>query len=211
MQGTEEEIGIIPRVIAQVFEKNESIQAVSMSYLELYNENVRDLLDLNVPVSKFSSFSPTKNRRESNIGLEVRENSSKEFFVPKLTLQTINTAEHAISTFWQGNHLRKVSSTEFNLYSSRSHTILTLYLTLLIDGKPLSSQINLVDLAGSEKVASSHSDVQIRETQTINQSLVALGSVIEKLGKGEQTHVNFRGLVILCILCNAQIVNLQNC
>ena len=169
--------GLIPRICQDLYysqEKNNNniTYRVELSYLEIYSEEVRDLLKKNNPPG----------------GLKVRQHPEYGPYVENLTqviVEDYKTIKHLID---QGNKERIVASTLMNNTSSRSHAILTLHLTQIIEeneikkSREMVSKINLVDLAGSERVESSGvTGVNFKEAVNINKSLSALGLVITKL------------------------------
>ncbi|XP_073987570.1 uncharacterized protein isoform X2 [Rhodnius prolixus] len=147
---------------------------VEISYLEVYNEKIHDLL---VP---------------SSTALRVREHPMYGPYVVDLSKQVINSIEDFQKWLDYGNKKRATAATEMNDKSSRSHTLFTVILTQTFlnvnkDGnwthdQTRRSQINLVDLAGSERIAHSvASSDRIREGVSINRSLLTLGKVMSAL------------------------------
>lgn len=141
MRGTETFPGLIPLSITELFQNisqmKERIFQVKVSFLELYNETINDLLLTN------------------NKSLEIRENLQGTF-IDGLSEFEVSTPEQAMSYLLQGDAIKKVAETKLNEKSSRSHTVFR----LTIRSKPKDftqfnsaehlSQLNLVDLAGSE-------------------------------------------------------------
>ena len=184
---SDEEAGLIPRAIAHVFacidrEVEEARDArlhlqfsVSVSFLEIYNEKAGDLLV------------------DARTDLEIRELEGT-FFAPTLTRAEVASKEALLDLIRLGNERRNVAATSQNSRSSRSHTILTLYLEKRVghkdDPEPsdaalfISSKINLVDLAGSERLSTSTKAKQGRETLSINLSLSCLSNCILCLTEG---------------------------
>jgi hypothetical protein len=143
---------------------------IELSYLEIYSEEVRDLLSKN------------------NKGLKVRQHPELGPYVEGLNQILVENYATTKKLIEQGNKERIIASTLMNSRSSRSHSILTIYFTQLISDpqfgktREIVSKINLVDLAGSEKVdASGVTGINFKEAITINKSLSTLGLVISKL------------------------------
>jgi hypothetical protein len=165
--------GLIPRICKSLFEKktDNATCKVEVSYLEIYSEEVKDLLSKQNPPG----------------GLSVRFHPEIGPYVDGLTRVLVEDYTGIKKLIDQGNKERAVASTILNARSSRSHAILTLYYTQIIaDDKPreLLSKINLVDLSGSEKVdVSGVTGINFKEAVSINQSLSNLGLVINKLAQ----------------------------
>lgn len=155
---------------------------VVVSYLEIYNEVVNDLLN---PSSK---------------ELKLREHPSIGVYVENLAELVVSNETDIERLLNEGNHVRKVGETKMNKRSSRSHTCFIIRIEQKLPpgegGKDevLRSCINMVDLAGSERVDSSATGKQQKEGAHINKSLSALGNVINALaesGKGKR-HIPYR-------------------
>lgn len=182
MMGSPSDIGLIPRICRELFERqgnNNGIPRdgqvkyrVELSYLEIYCEQVRDLLG------------------QEHLELKVREHPETGPYVEGLSKMLVTDTLTIKKLIDQGNRERITAATLMNERSSRSHAILTLYFgqTILSDD-PLAppqteiiSQINLVDLAGSERVDQSGvTGINFNEMKKINLSLTTLGIVINKL------------------------------
>ncbi|PPJ49530.1 hypothetical protein CBER1_01924 [Cercospora berteroae] len=179
MMGYGEEEGVIPRICREMFETINGIQAndanttctVEVSYLEIYNERVRDLLN------------------PSNKGnLKVREHPSTGPYVEdlaKLVVRSFVEIEHLMD---EGNKARTVAATNMNETSSRSHAVFTLTLTQKRHDVETNmesekvAKISLVDLAGSERATSTGATgARLKEGAEINRSLSTLGRVIAAL------------------------------
>ena len=157
---------------------------VTGSYLEIYNEQLKDLLG--------------KNNEELKIRLDPTSLSGKDVYVQGLTQVPLVTDKDYIKAIETGVSKRRVAETNMNAVSSRSHAILTLTLTqreFLEGGKEgvkKSSKIHLIDLAGSERAESTGATgAVLKEGAAINQSLSCLGNVINALSTGS-THVPYR-------------------
>ncbi|XP_011878634.1 PREDICTED: uncharacterized protein LOC105567951 [Vollenhovia emeryi] len=196
MMGTKEDPGLIPRLCEGIFSKieqkseHERIYRVTVSYLEIYNERVRDLLKPSTSTS----------------GLRVREHPRLGPYVQGLTHHVVRTLESLISYVEEGTKARKTASTLQNPSSSRSHALLTVDLSQETadaerpngsgtcsssrrqDATPRGgSRLHLVDLAGSESAATCSGVHRLKEGANINKSLVALGNVISALAERGST------------------------
>ncbi|KAJ1747462.1 hypothetical protein LPJ58_005509, partial [Coemansia sp. RSA 1591] len=180
MGGSGRDAGLIPRISQQLFarigsecqqDKRLSFR-VEVSYLEIYNERVRDLLN---PLSSES--------------LRVREHPSLGPYVEDLTKAAVSTYSEMLAHMIQGNKARTVAATNMNATSSRSHAVFTVVVTRRTadpdnddQATERVSRISLVDLAGSERANSTMATgVRLKEGARINQSLAALGKVISAL------------------------------
>ncbi|CEL04500.1 Putative Kinesin family protein [Aspergillus calidoustus] len=178
MMGYGKEYGVIPRICQDMFERIKSIQqdknlscTVEVSYLEIYNERVRDLLN------------------PSNKGnLKVREHPSTGPYVEDLAKLVVRSFDEIENLMDEGNKARTVAATNMNETSSRSHAVFTLMLTQKRHDAETSmdtekvSRISLVDLAGSERANSTGATgARLKEGAEINRSLSTLGRVIAAL------------------------------
>ena len=161
--------GIIPNAFSHIFgfiktEGESKKFLVRCSFVEIYNEEVRDLLVNN------------------NKKLDIREDKKKGTYVKDLTYVTLKDTEDIQRCLDKGNKNRHVGATSMNDQSSRSHSLFTVYLEIEENGKIRSGKLNLVDLAGSERVGKTNATGQtFDEGKKINLSLTALGSVIDAL------------------------------
>jgi kinesin family protein 15 len=190
---TQELRGIIPRGFEYLFSHIEHDQRMhgelveylcSCSFLEIYNEQVYDLLDT------------------SSTGLHLRENIKRGVYVDGLSEETVSSAKEAYDVLNRGWLNRRVASTSMNRESSRSHAVFTLSIESKTKesshgtAKIRTSQLNLVDLAGSERQKDTHAvGIRIKEAGSINKSLSALGNVIMALvdiANGKSRHVHYR-------------------
>lgn len=182
MMGTNEEVGLIPRIckgLFQYIEQNTSLSSsfrTEVSYLEIYNEHVRDLLR------------PQKLKKLPQQNLKVREHPKEGPYVEGLTKQHVSDFDSIEVLMDQGNRLRATASTRMNNASSRSHAIFTIKFTQAKFIKDMPSEtiskIHLVDLAGSERASASGAvGDRLKEGANINKSLVTLGIVISTLAE----------------------------
>ncbi|KAH0893866.1 hypothetical protein HID58_056295, partial [Brassica napus] len=181
MHGDQESPGIIPLAIRDVFSIIQDTPGreflLRVSYLEIYNEVINDLLD------------PTGQN------LRVREDSQGTY-VEGIKEEVVLSPGHALSFIAAGEEHRHVGSNNFNLMSSRSHTLFTLMIESSATGDEydgvIFSQLNLIDLAGSESSKTETTGLRRKEGSYINKSLLTLGTVIGKLSEGKATHIPYR-------------------
>jgi len=177
--------GIIPRAFEQVFKQIEGTPNVQflvrVSFLELYNEEIRDLLSNN-----------PKNR------LDLREKPDVGVYVKDLIsfpVQSVEEMHHKLQT---GRGNRAVGETKMNQGSSRSHSIFSITVeasAIGVDGQShiRMGKLNLVDLAGSERQSKTQATGdRFKEAININQSLTTLGNVISALVDSKSTHIPYR-------------------
>ncbi|CAM4538559.1 kinesin-like protein KIF28 [Caretta caretta] len=190
--------GIIPVVCEELFkpiqnQKNKQYQ-VTFSMLEIYNEQVIDLL------------SETKKPG----GLKVREDQQQGFYVDGLKLVPCDSYTQIERLMEQGTKIRTTASTSMNATSSRSHMVITIQFKQIFLDEDITKQsiINLVDLAGSERQKSSGSEGdRLREGTRVNLSLTTLGNVISALAEvamGKKVlHIPYRDSVLTKLLQSA--------
>ncbi|KAI9890738.1 MAG: Kinesin [Vezdaea aestivalis] len=185
MMGTPQEPGLIPRTCEDLFERIENADSptvsysVRVSYFEVYNEHVRDLL---VP------------RTETPYYLKIRESPTEGPYVKDLTESPVKNFTELMRYMRAGDASRTTASTRMNNTSSRSHAVFTIHLksiqTSLTSDSVVErcSRIRLVDLAGSERAASTlATGARLREGSNINKSLTTLGRVIAALAERRPT------------------------
>ncbi|XWS10302.1 hypothetical protein CRYUN_Cryun39dG0064300 [Craigia yunnanensis] len=187
MEGTKEVRGVNFRTLEELFRVINERQKlyryeISVSALEVYNEQIRDLL-----VS--GSQQGTMAKR-----LEIRQVGEGMHHVPGLVEAHVNNMNEVWKVLQTGSNARAVGSTNANEHSSRSHCIHCVMVKgeNLLNGECTKSKLWLVDLAGSERVAKTevHGE-RLKETQNINRSLSALGDVISALAT-KSPHIPFR-------------------
>ena len=176
--------GIIPRVLYSLFHKLEETEStVKCSFIELYNEELRDLLSA-----------------EETQKLKIFENESKKgqsTLVQGIEETYIDSATSGIKLLQHGSHKRQVAATKCNDLSSRSHTIFTITVhtkrtTDAGEDYVSSGKLNLVDLAGSENIQRSGAEnKRATEAGLINKSLLTLGRVINAL-VDKSPHIPYR-------------------
>jgi len=185
---TGEQRGLLPRICEELFsvlEKDQAEYIVKLSYLEVYNEKLRDLLR---PAAEGASAP----------ALEVRQHPSVGVFVEGLTSNVVQSTKDVNQLLDFGHKIRVVRCTNMNAASSRSHAVVTLHVerTLNRSGNERRvrrrAQLHAVDLAGSERTKDSgDSEVQQKESKQINKSLFALSLTISRLS----AHDNGSGLL----------------
>nr|XP_016476101.1 PREDICTED: kinesin-like protein KIF3A isoform X4 [Nicotiana tabacum] len=181
MHGDQSSPGIIPLAIKDVFSIIQDTPGreflLRVSYLEIYNEVINDLLD------------PTGQN------LRIREDTQGTY-VEGIKEEVVLSPGHALSFIAAGEEHRHVGSNNFNLLSSRSHTIFTLMIESSAHGDEydgvIFSQLSLIDLAGSESSKTETTGLRRKEGSYINKSLLTLGTVIGKLSEGSASHVPYR-------------------
>uniref|UniRef100_A0A3B1J514 Kinesin family member 13A n=1 Tax=Astyanax mexicanus TaxID=7994 RepID=A0A3B1J514_ASTMX len=202
MMGSVDQPGLIPRLCCSLFERvgregNETHSfKVEVSYMEIYNEKVRDLLD------------PKGNRQS----LKVREHKVLGPYVDGLSQLAVTSFEDIESLMSEGNKSRTVAATNMNEESSRSHAVFSIIITQTLydpqsgnSGEKVS-KVSLVDLAGSERVSKTGAaGERLKEGSNINKSLTTLGCVISALadqsaGKGKNKFVPYRDSVLTWLL-----------
>ncbi|XP_026989078.2 kinesin-like protein KIF13A isoform X2 [Tachysurus fulvidraco] len=203
MMGSVDQPGLIPRLCCSLFERvsreqNDSHSfKVEVSYMEIYNEKVRDLLD-------------PKGSRQS---LKVREHKVLGPYVDGLSQLAVTSFQDIECVMSEGNKSRTVAATNMNEESSRSHAVFSIIITQTLydlqsgnSGEKVS-KVSLVDLAGSERVSKTGAaGERLKEGSNINRSLTTLGCVISALadqsaGKGSKTKfVPYRDSVLTWLL-----------
>ncbi|EGR33276.1 kinesin family protein, putative [Ichthyophthirius multifiliis] len=156
--GNFQQEGITFLIIRQLFQNN--IGKFKFSYLQIYNENIKDLI-------------PQKNYSYEQ-SLMIIEDPSKGVFVPDLSEYIIENEENVKNLIFLGNKRRTMASTSQNQFSSRSHAIIQ------ISDLQKGTKITIIDLAGSEK-NEKNQQMQTAEGSNINKSLLALGNCINLL------------------------------
>ncbi|XP_051051459.1 kinesin-like protein KIF13B isoform X1 [Phodopus roborovskii] len=202
MMGTADQPGLIPRLCSGLFERTQKEEneeqsfKVEVSYMEIYNEKVRDLLD-------------PKGSRQT---LKVREHSVLGPYVDGLSKLAVTSYKDIESLMSEGNKSRTVAATNMNEESSRSHAVFKITLThTLYDVKSGTSgekvgKLSLVDLAGSERATKTGAaGDRLKEGSNINKSLTTLGLVISALadqgaGKNKNKFVPYRDSVLTWLL-----------
>lgn len=164
--------------------------SVSVTYLEIYNEKLRDLL------ASGSAAKP----------LTIREDVKGEISVAGLNEVVVDSAQSLLKLLHKGSAARQVSSTDINSQSSRSHAIFTIHLTAKKHNAAtgitttITSKLNIVDLAGSERLKNTGvTDGRVKEGISINAGLAVLGKVISQLSQNH-SHISYRDSKLTRIL-----------
>ncbi|XP_029979712.1 kinesin-like protein KIF9 [Sphaeramia orbicularis] len=182
--------GIIPRALQNVFHemerRTEYSISVHLSYLEIYNETLVDLLS---SLQRSPHLSPQS--------MMIMEEPGGGVFVRGLSLQPVHSEEEALNVFFEGEMNRIIGSNALNRNSSRSHCIFTVHieshLRTLSDVKYVTSKLNLVDLAGSERPGKTQSEGQLlKEAMYINKSLSFLEQTVLAIADCHRDHIPFR-------------------
>ncbi|RDW93230.1 putative kinesin family protein (KipA) [Aspergillus mulundensis] len=234
MQGTATSPGVIPLAITDIFsfirETPHREFLLRVSYLEIYNEKIHDLL---------SASSAVASQEE----IKLREDSKRGVYATPLKEEIVQSPTQLLRVIARGDHARRTGSTQFNARSSRSHAVVQIVVESrervptgtaqdrrsgLAPGGVRVSTLSLIDLAGSERAA----DDKERRTEGahINKSLLTLGNIISRLSEtkgntsqSEGKHLPFRdskltrllqpalsGNSLVSILCTVQLGSMMN-
>lgn len=163
---------------------------VRASYLQIYNDQISDLL------------------RMDRMNLQIREDKKKGIFVENLSEWAVRNPQEVYQLIQKGNAIRATASTKLNSISSRSHAVFMIIIEQMQieehqDYKHVKvGKMNLVDLAGSERArVTGATGVRLEECKKINQSLSSLGNVISALTEsGSRLHIPYRDSKITRIL-----------
>ncbi|XP_004285417.1 kinesin-like protein KIF27 isoform X10 [Orcinus orca] len=195
--------GIIPRAIQEIFQnisENLSIDSkIKVSYIEVYKEDLRDLLELETSMKD----------------LHIREDEKGNTVIVGAKECQVETADEVMSLLEMGNAARHTDTTQMNEHSSRSHAIFTISLHQVAKNKEAAedgswyshhhivSKFHFVDLAGSERVTKTgNTGERFKESIQINSGLLALGNVISALGdpRRKSSHIPYRDAKITRLL-----------
>ncbi|KAM9846585.1 kinesin family member 4 [Aulostomus maculatus] len=173
-QKNDPSVGVIPRVIRRIFEEKEKKKdcefGLAVSYLEIYNEDVLDLLCTS----------------RDKPAISIREDPKEGIKIVGLTERQVFSAHEMVGCLELGNSARTVGSTAMNAASSRSHAIFTITLEQRRGSDKVDSivsKLHLVDLAGSERQKKTKAEGdRLKEGISINRGLLSLGNVISALG-----------------------------
>ncbi|XP_041905932.1 centromere-associated protein E isoform X2 [Corvus kubaryi] len=201
MMGNEDSMGIIPKAIQHVFkiicEIPDREFLLRVSYMEIYNETITDLL--------------CDSRKKKPLG--IREDVNRNTYVEDLIEEVVVAPEQVMEWIRKGERNRHYGETKMNEHSSRSHTIFRMIIesrersdpaNANCDGAVMVSHLNLVDLAGSERASQTGSEgVRLKEGCNINRSLFILGQVIKKLCDDPSGFINYRDSKLTRILQNS--------
>ncbi|KAL2124729.1 hypothetical protein VTJ04DRAFT_1094 [Mycothermus thermophilus] len=195
MQGTASSPGVIPLAITDIFSYIRETPSreflLRVSYLEIYNEKIHDLLSM--PTGN----NPGQNQPQEEI--KLREDSKRGVYATPLKEEIVQSPTQLLRVIARGDQARRTASTQFNARSSRSHAVVQIVVESrermpggsgdgkrqgLLPGGVRVSTLSLIDLAGSEKAAESKERRQ--EGSHINKSLLTLGTVIAKLSESKE-------------------------
>ncbi|KAL9092502.1 MAG: hypothetical protein Q9159_000849 [Coniocarpon cinnabarinum] len=193
MQGTAKQPGVIPLAITDIFsfirENPEREFLLRVSYLEIYNEKIHDLLTTAPQASR-----PGPPQQEE---IKLREDDKRGVYATPLREEIVQSPTQLLRVIARGDHSRRTSSTQYNARSSRSHAVVQIVVesrernaggssastdmtdSEMIPGGARISTLSLIDLAGSERAAESKE--RRTEGAHINKSLLTLGTVVSKL------------------------------
>ncbi|XP_029465083.1 kinesin-like protein KIF7 [Rhinatrema bivittatum] len=206
---SEDEQGIIPRAMAEIFrliDENDLIDyTVKISYLEVYKEDFRDLLEVET----------------ASKDIQIREVEKGNIVLCGVKENEVEGLDEVLSMLEMGNTAKHTAATQINVQSSRSHTIFTVTMeqrrgpsritrlalkdqdSILGLGQVLISKFHFVDLAGSERILKTgNTGERLKESIQINSGLLALGNVISALGdpRRKSSHIPYRDSKITRIL-----------
>ncbi|KAG0265362.1 kinesin-like protein Klp5 [Mortierella polycephala] len=192
ISGTPEKPGIIFLTMQELYERMKELEdektiEISLSYLEVYNETIRDLLGKSTPEG-------TKHP-----SLHLREDSSKKISIAGLSEHHPKSMEALMELIFMGNKNRTMSPTEANATSSRSHAVLQINICQRLKTADVSEDftvatLSLIDLAGSERASvTKNRGARLMEGANINKSLLALGNCINALCENKpKSHIPYR-------------------
>jgi centromeric protein E len=237
MQGTASSPGVIPLAITDIFSYIRETPSreflLRVSYLEIYNEKIHDLLSMSTNAGVGGPVAQEE--------IKLREDSKRGVYASPLKEEIVQSPTQLLRVIARGDQARRTASTQFNSRSSRSHAVVQIVVesrervpggpassaenkrSALLPGGVRVSTLSLIDLAGSEKAAESKERRQ--EGSHINKSLLTLGTVVSKLsehkdGKSDKDgkHLPYRdskltrllqgalsGNSLVSILCTIQI------
>ncbi|KAN0063301.1 tubulin-dependent ATPase kip3 [Thecaphora frezii] len=191
ISGSPDDPGLIFLTMKELYQRidearEESEVYIRLSYLEIYNETIRDLL----------SAEPTPPGQ----GLALREDAHNKISVVGITELVPESPESVLQIIQEGNLRRTMSPTEANAVSSRSHAVLQINVTQKprtadMSEDVTSASLNIIDLAGSERASATRNNgARMKEGANINKSLLALGNCINALCQsgGLRKHVPYR-------------------
>ncbi|KAF3899049.1 Centromeric protein E [Trichophyton interdigitale] len=238
MQGTATSPGVIPLAITDIFsyirETPHREFLLRVSYLEIYNEKIHDLLSMSASGQGNGNGAQGQQQEE----IKLREDSKRGVYATPLKEEIVQSPTQLLRVIARGDHSRRTSSTQFNSRSSRSHAVVQIVVesrerapvaghekrAAIAPGGVRVSTLSLIDLAGSERAAESKE--RRAEGAHINKSLLTLGTVIARLsvekegknGDKEGKHLPYRdskltrllqpalsGNSLVSILCTIQV------
>lgn len=193
MIGTKEQPGLMSLLTKSLYDKIDLDEyTVQLSYLEVYNEVIRDLLNPSAGI------------------LELMEDDRGNVRVPGLSSVRAPNMNRIMQILQEGNMRRTQEATDANKTSSRSHALLQIN---LMKNNRQHGKMFLIDLAGSERASNTNNTGQrLKEGAAINRSLLALGNVINSLSSGNKTrYVNYRDSKLTRLLKDSLGGNARTC
>ncbi|KAG7007108.1 kinesin-related protein 11 [Physcia stellaris] len=202
MQGTATSPGVIPLAITDIFsyirETPHREFLLRVSYLEIYNEKIHDLL---LPPTA-SGIGPGSTQPEE---IKLREDSKRGVYASPLKEEIVQSPTQLLRVIARGDHSRRTRSTQYNAQSSRSHAVVQIVVesreraqaagtttenkrAALVPGGVRVSTLSMIDLAGSERAAENKE--RRTEGSHINKSLLTLGTVIARLSGEKDSNGN---------------------
>ncbi|RYP43514.1 hypothetical protein DL770_011597 [Monosporascus sp. CRB-9-2] len=196
MQGTQSSPGVIPLAITDIFSYIRETPSreflLRVSYLEIYNEKIHDLLSMSTGNGVGAGAAQEE--------IKLREDSKRGVYATPLKEEIVQSPTQLLRVIARGDQARRTASTQFNARSSRSHAVVQIVVESrermpsnsggeskrsgLMPGGVRVSTLSLIDLAGSEKAAESKE--RRAEGSHINKSLLTLGTVISKLSENKE-------------------------
>lgn len=195
MQGTQSSPGVIPLAITDIFSYIRETPSreflLRVSYLEIYNEKIHDLLSMPTGTAVGGTVAQEE--------IKLREDSKRGVYATPLKEEIVQSPTQLLRVIARGDQARRTASTQFNARSSRSHAVVQIVVESrermpgnageskrsgLLPGGVRVSTLSLIDLAGSEKAAESKE--RRTEGSHINKSLLTLGTVISKLSEQKE-------------------------
>ncbi|WOL07311.1 kinesin-4-like [Canna indica] len=204
--GNEKEWGVNYRALNDLFHlsrkrKDTYIYEVGVQMVEIYNEQVRDLLTYDGSVKKYPFLHILFHSLDNTLGI-LSTSQPNGLAVPDAAMHPVKSTDDVLELMQIGHSNRAVGATALNERSSRSHSIMTVHVrgVDVKTGAPLRGSLHLVDLAGSERVDRSEvTGDRLKEAQHINKSLSALGDVIYSLSQ-KSAHVPYRNSKLTQVL-----------
>ncbi|GAX80690.1 hypothetical protein CEUSTIGMA_g8125.t1 [Chlamydomonas eustigma] len=184
MEGPESDPGVNSRALRELFsvakERSDNFTySFKASILEIYNEQIFDLL---------------LSGKEQDDKLDIKQGSDGCMHVPGLKVESVSSTVEVEALIGRGKSNRSTFATNMNEHSSRSHLVLSVYITAVAKagGTTFKGKLHLIDLAGSERLSKTGAQGdRLKEAQNINKSLSALGDVIQALQQREK-HIPYR-------------------
>ena len=192
--------GLIPRAINKIFSevggRFDNQIKVKVSFVEIYNELMFDML------------SETPPAEQSGSGVLMTEDAAGEVWVRGLTTTECRNEEEALNCLFEGEQQRATTDNSLNVNSSRSHAVFTIYIesrsTIEQSEKVITSKLHLVDLAGNERTKKTGaSGITMREANYINRSLSFLEQVVVGATDKKRDHVPYRQSCLTYMLKNS--------